>query len=161
MKVSLGEIVVLGAAGYCVFIGIQGSLRNRASRSWPSTKGKIIRSEIVGGWEGDSAGRGLSFSYMYKPVVRYEYFIDGQRCEGGEVSYKTFSASGKSLVSDPQAKFPVGQEVEVFYNPNNPTDSMLAGARPPFFLLLLPFIFSALLVILVFSGVVEKWKLFN
>jgi hypothetical protein len=161
MHVTLPEIFVLGATGYCIFTGAQASWRIRASRSWPSTTGKIIRSDIVGGWEEGSSGRGWSFSYMYKPDVRYEYFIHGQCLEGSDVSYKTFSASGKSLVADPTIRFPIGLEVEVFYNPKNPNDSMLASARPPFYLLMVPFLFAAALGILFASGVAAKWKFFN
>lgn len=98
---------------------------------------------------------------MWKPVIRYEYFVNGQRYEGDEVSYKSFSASCKSMVSDPRANFPIGKQVEVFYNPEKPEDSMLGTARPPFWILSLPFLCSMVLITLVFSGIIKNWCRFN
>jgi hypothetical protein len=64
-------------------------------------------------------------------------------------------------VSDPRANFPIGKQVEVFYNPEKPEDSMLGTARPPFWVLSLPFLCSMVLITLVFSGIIKNWCRFN
>ena len=158
MGVTVPEIMILAGAGYGAVMAAQASRRIHASRSWPSITGKIFRSEIVGGWESAASG---NLEYMYKPDIRYEYFINGQRYEGNSVRYKTVSASGESLLEDPKRQFPVGREVEVFFNPNKPSESILATARPPFYILSGLFLISIFLIILVFVGAAEKWKWLN
>lgn len=158
MALSLPEICVLGAAGYCAFIGAQLIIRLRAARNWPSVNGKIIKSEITGGFDERQESSGFKFTYMYKPDIRYEYFVIGQRFEGNSVSWKTLSASGKSVLKNPTLEFPVGRQVEVFYNPQKPNESMLATAFPPGYFPAIPFLFAVGLLICVLTGWVSSWK---
>ncbi|XWX02988.1 DUF3592 domain-containing protein [Aggregatilineales bacterium SYSU G02658] len=81
---------------------------------WEKTIGQITRSEV--GVHISSEG-----DNMDRPIIHWAYKVNGRRYEGqlGDIGY--FRA--KQLV----AKYPVGKQVEVSYNPEKPQISTVAG----------------------------------
>ena len=88
----------------------------RASRSFAETRGRILRSEVVR--ERVAAG---STAQVQAPSVVFEYEVEGRRYEGDTLSFDpmfltTFADRAKGTC----ARYPVGAQVRVFYDPARP-----------------------------------------
>ena len=63
---------------------------------------------------------------MYKPVIAYEYVVDGQSHHSQQISYGAVdSASMSSWAERIVARYPLGGQAQVFYNPANPSEAVL------------------------------------
>lgn len=106
-----------------IFLGIIFFMRRRMAvvSTWPSTMGTVINSFL----EARSSSEGGTTNY---PVVQYSYQVSGQtyqsskRAPGMEVG----GTGAGSVV----AKYPVGAQVVVFYDPQNPSDAVLERKAP-------------------------------
>lgn len=88
----------------------------RESRSWPTTQGTILRTEITS-WQGAQ-------DTMYEPLVRYTYEVGGQSYESERVRFGKFweTEEGARAILD---RYPLGGSVEVHYNPADPSAATL------------------------------------
>ena len=92
----------------------------RASLDWPSTDGKVVRSQVVN--KGGERGGGLTFL----PDIEYQYQVKARRYKGKNVFLSYDVATGdRSRAEQRCAQYPVGREISVYYNPDNPADSCL------------------------------------
>lgn len=113
-------IIVLVAVGY--FIYRRSKMRDAAKQSaqdWSSTMGIVITSTV-------QVKRGYK-SRSEIPVVVYQYQVDGkphtgQAIKAGEqfFSVRIYGDAQKTV-----ARYPVGAQVMVHYNPENPAESAL------------------------------------
>jgi hypothetical protein len=111
------------AGGYFLLKILQDYLKAKATHTWPSIQGIVVESRIE--------EKGSSGEFSYKPVVVYEYEINGFLLKssdlivgGQSLTNGSYFQAGK-LVRD----FPLGQTVDVIYNPANPKDSVLLKGR--------------------------------
>jgi hypothetical protein len=120
---ALEGLMIFGILGFvffiinAVFLGIIYFTQRKmnAVAKWPYAMGtvKISTTEYRDSGEGGA----------YYPVVNYSYQVGGQPYEGyriapgGEVG-----GVGAGKVA---AKYPVGAHVQVFYNPQNPSEAFL------------------------------------
>lgn len=100
-----------------VFFGLRSYQESRASAEWPSVEGEIRSSEVVR----SSTSDGTSF----RAEVTYTYRVDGQNFTGDRIQTTTVSSSNRSRAVSIQRQYPVGQSVEVFYNPERPDRALL------------------------------------
>jgi hypothetical protein len=103
-------IMMLAGVGICLFGAYRWQQFN-AMAAWPSTQGKVLRSQL-------RASDGLKSA-----DVEYEYRVIGTR-------YVSTHRSAGISDSDTNADdivtvYPVGESVTVFYNPENPQEAML------------------------------------
>lgn len=138
----LGSIYLFGVFAWTI-------IRIELSRSWPTTPGKIIESEIKTGFE--SSGNN-DYTWMHKPSVKYQYQVNLQVFTGDNVWFSQISTSWKSGASKRLEEYPVGTAVEVIYNPIFPSDSLLPSARPSGY-------WHCLLILIPIAGVVIALKL--
>jgi hypothetical protein len=89
-----------------------------AARNWPSTVGKVItsRAEVSGG----------EYTSVV-PFIVYQYNVYGRdysnsQIKAGDVHMSSYSSRA---AYDKVDKYPVGSEVTVYYNPENPQQSAL------------------------------------
>lgn len=105
-----------------IFLGIIYFMRKRMAvvSTWPTTMGTVTNSFVE--QRSDSEG---TTSY---PVVQYSYQVGGQsyqsskRAPGMEVG----GTGARSVV----ARYPVGAQVMVFYDPQKPSDAVLERSAP-------------------------------
>jgi hypothetical protein len=105
-------ILVLGS-GAVVFSAWLRAMHIR-SRSWPSVRGRIIRSAL----QADPHDAGSSLE------IEYEFSVRGRTLTSCNLAYAVMRDDARArerLV----AQYPVGTEVDVFYNPENPKSSVL------------------------------------
>jgi Protein of unknown function (DUF3592) len=89
---------------------------------WPTTPGRIVSSGVERYIDTDADGRRT----MYRATVVYAYEVNGLEYRGDRVtSGGVMSASFPGAARRAAAKYPVGREVMVHYNPREPGDSVL------------------------------------
>ncbi|MBD3271553.1 MAG: DUF3592 domain-containing protein [Elusimicrobia bacterium] len=147
-KIILG--LVLLAVGISLFLlGKHLIGKAKASTQWPSTTGIIVESSVTQSREYDSSRR--KYYMRYKPLINYEYTVDGKKYVGDKVSFGgtgTSRASAYNLID----KYPTRAEVTVYYDPEKPLNAVLetgvsAITYIPFYLGLFVAICGALIVL--------------
>lgn len=97
----------------------------RASQTWPFAKGKILSSEVESKWGRKPFTRGMAIP-IYKAEIEYEYTVGSQTytgdtiCIGGELN-----TSFPKRAEERCQRYPVGSEVNVYYDPLDPERSCL------------------------------------
>jgi hypothetical protein len=98
------------------------------SNSWPTARGKVVRSFLHSHTSTSTNQNGLtSTSTSYSPRIQYVYEKNGVMYRSEAM---TIGGGGLSFHSQTQAEFyldnyPVGKEIDVYYNPNSPAMSVL------------------------------------
>jgi hypothetical protein len=129
-----------------VMLGFWYSKQKRAKRAmtWPQVPGKIIESTVVGATNFDGGDE--------KARILYSYVVNGISLQSKSV--------GAGMLSNPVGivkRYPVGKQVQVYYDPENPKSALLerSGSGPIIILLLsivnLAFGFGTLLAGLIHS----------
>jgi Protein of unknown function (DUF3592) len=134
--------LVLFACGMALLgIWFRKRMRAKQAMKWPQVTGQIIESTVVG----DS-----NFDGETKARILYSYVVNGISLQSKSV--------GAGMMSSPTGivkRYPVGKQVQVYYDPENPKSALLerSGSGPIIFLLLsivnLVFVFGTLLADLV------------
>lgn len=119
----VGIIVLVLFILNAVFLTIIFFMRRRMATvsQWPSTMGSVIASRL----EQRSSSEG---GYTNYPVVQYSYQVSGQAYQ----SYKLAPGPevGGTGAGKVVARYPVGAQVMVFYNPQNPSEAVLETKAP-------------------------------
>jgi hypothetical protein len=109
--------VVLGAL--FLVSGIRKLQTADESKTWPTTTRLIKHSEVVYQESHDSR------SGTYKAVVLYEYTVSGNKYNNDLVAYGENGSSDISYQNDIANKYQEGEEVTVYYSPQDPKESVL------------------------------------
>jgi Protein of unknown function (DUF3592) len=147
-------VVVLGifALAIMLFARVAGK-QARETKAWPKTAGRITRSEIETAVQ-QHRRTGLARDYdvtMYVPRVVYAYQVNGTSFEGDNVGWSG-SASTPAFAEKFIKRFAPQTPVEVFYNPQAPTQSTLAPAGGTFAAVL-----WTIAVVLIGAAVAVAW----
>ena len=101
-----------------IFLGIILSTQRKmnAIQGWSSTMGTVSNSYL----ESRRSSKGGSVSY---PVVQYSYQAGGQSYQGTKIAPgMEVGGTGAGKVV---GRYPIGAQVMVFYDPQDPTDAVL------------------------------------
>lgn len=116
-----GGLIALffGGLGLFLIIHAQHSKRKALkSQSWPVAKGIITQTDIRA-QEHDETIR-------YVPIVRYTYEVEGMVYEGKRITFGSDVEFGsRQKAADYLAEYPVDTEVNVYYNPEKPSEAVL------------------------------------
>ena len=128
--------ILTGVGIACIYMGYYNITNSKASESWPSTKGVIIKSVVVKTESAEHNGRTYSAKIEYKYIVEYKEYISDK------VSFLNTDRPTTKV-----KKYPVGKEVDVFYNPENLEISVLEPGYSPLLYLwfagaIIPFFFA-------------------
>ncbi len=113
--IIIGAFIFVGLAvtayGWRVF------RRGRAIRQWPSVTGRITKAELA------------SEENDLLPDIRFTYTVDGREFEG-RLEFPPGTAPMPGFAQHQVETYPVGREVSVYYNPENPSQARLeAGSH--------------------------------
>jgi hypothetical protein len=98
-------------------------------RRWSSAQGKVLVSEVESLMD-EGASENSTPTQMFRPSVVYTFKVDGRQYMSDHVVPGT-QTSGKvagrapGFVNDRVAKYPPGSSVTVYYDPRDPTQSVL------------------------------------
>lgn len=126
------------------------------SPRWPTTNGTILHHRFVGVKFREYGG---GFYTNVDVYIRYEYAVDG-------VSYTSLSVNSLDTPFQPSSyasRFPVGEDVIVYYNPENPSDAVLEPGFVNIFKAFEGFssLFLVVGVFLFILGILESKKIRN
>jgi hypothetical protein len=111
---------VLTAVGYGVTFWLGKPLREQAvaSQAWPATDGRITRSVLEESRKDGKTHRSAD--------IAYEYHLDGRTLTGSRVWIGDgYSASPGNEFRAAVDRYPVGRQVRVHYDPQDPAESVL------------------------------------
>jgi len=140
------------------FIWRRNNQQAQASRNWPSTLGTIGASSIQARPSHSSEG---GTSTAYYPEVLYQYEVNGNRYMGQRITFGSQVGYGDSnrarAIVD---RYVPGNQIRVYYNPNNPSDAVLeqsagTSSRILFWVAILILVILCITIVptvLVFSG---------
>ena len=122
----------------------------QASNAWPSTRGTITVSEL-------SSPNPIN-PKKKKANVRYSYQVNGSRHTGSVIKFADTTGSRESLQAALIAPYPVGADVDVFYDPDNTGTAVLepGGGLRGLLLVLPPLILAGIGGMLLYSGLQQK-----
>ncbi len=97
------------------------------TNDWPAAAGRIVESKIVEKKVDGSSGRSRSriSERDYTVDVRYSYEVEGRRFEGDRLRYGNESHDSRASAREEQSLLAVGKEVQVYYDPKTPSQSVL------------------------------------
>lgn len=81
----------------------------RASRRWPSTSGRVVRSEIL----------------ERQPVIRYQYHVQGEEFEGRDVAAGDWPFRTARSAARRVQRYSAGTHVTVYYDVRDPRVAVL------------------------------------
>lgn len=95
----------------------------KQSASWPSTTGKVDRTWVEESSSTDDEGH---VDYSYTPHVRYAYTVDGTQYTSERISFGAVTSYGSdSSARSHLSQYPPGGELQVFYDPADPSKAVL------------------------------------
>ncbi len=123
--------VALALAGMALVVGLLAFALQRqqaAARRWLGTQGEVIHSRLERFWAidpGDDAGATWRRLLM-RADLEYAYTVAGVNYRGNRLALGgTFYASRAALVRGAARRYRAGEAVQVFYNPDDPSEAVL------------------------------------
>ena len=120
----------------------------KASESWPKTMGVVLESTVQSEW----TKAGNNRIYVVSPKVVYEYEVGGRKFRSSQLAMEEINTADESVARMKAEKYPVGRQVEVYYDPRKPDTAALQTGDPSKGIL--PSILVAVGLILVAIGIV-------
>lgn len=106
------SLVILSGAIYFIVICWAGLSKEYVEDGWKTTQGKVLNSEMIltGNKNIERKREGI------EQTINYEYKIDDRTFQSNSVSIEAFVK---------KEDYPEGKIIDVYYNPNNITESIL------------------------------------
>jgi hypothetical protein len=121
-----GVVFILGFIGAGIFLiyrSVQSRKKAEASQGWPSTAGQINESRVSHSTHTDTDGDSRD---SYTPYVEYTYQVAGQSYNGRDLTFGFTQGYGNASKAQAMlAKYPVGAQVNVYYDPADPQKAVL------------------------------------
>lgn len=104
----------------------RAAARATAAQHWRTAPGTIIAADAA---LRGSALRSSRYAY-WEPVVAYAYVVQGRERQGGCLAFGSLRTKTEGGARRLIAPYPVGSQIEVRYDPDNPDDSVLDPRKP-------------------------------
>ncbi|MBI9050111.1 MAG: DUF3592 domain-containing protein [Anaerolineaceae bacterium] len=121
----MGTVFGLLFAGTGLFLLIRGLLQfrsSKASRDWPTIEGQVTQAMVDMSIDRDEDG---SSSRKYAPLVIYTYAILGREYTSDQVAFGSKWRYTSRAKAESKLRYQSGEQVIVYYNPENPTQTVL------------------------------------
>ncbi len=118
----IGYIIAIGISAVILIKFGSDIFKAQKSRSWPTAPGTVLGSRMESSQSRDEDG---DIRTTYGATIQYKYLVDGQEFQGDR---RTFSNVRTSSVRNTQkilARYPSGGSVDVYYDPDDPSSSVL------------------------------------
>ena len=112
--------IFLGIGVLCLYLGAMKAKEGWEARRWPTAKGRIIVSKV----DEFRTGRGIRVARLCLDID-YLYMVKGVIYEGHRVNVGWACFGSESSVKRALKRYPVGKEVEVHYDPRDPSRALL------------------------------------
>ncbi len=88
-----------------------------ASSDWSATQGEIISAFVRESQDEDGV--------TYHADVNYSYAVDDRRYQADTVNFGQYGSSSKARAEEIISRYPVGERVNVYYDPETPETAVL------------------------------------
>ena len=141
LSFGLGSMIFLGVGLWMINKGMQ-------SENWDKGTATITSSEIEKTESRSKDAQGFTrTSTSFSVRVTYAYIVEGSNYEGNTVGFGTMSHNERSDAQEELKSYPKGKTIEVYYDPENPSDSVLKkGVFWPMYIMI-----SIMIIILIGS----------
>lgn len=113
-------LVFVLVGGVILYFGVRQILRANASHSWLSVTGVVMVAEL-----GKHVGRDPDDATTYSADISYDYVVNDHSYVNGAVDFGSVQTSDPSTARRVLKRYPVGLQVPVYYNPDDPQDAVL------------------------------------
>jgi hypothetical protein len=137
----VGALFVLAVPALLVAAIVTKLREVRRASKWTQGSARILRSELV-----DTTHNGHAAKL---PEVDYEFSVRFDKFRGNRISIGEIMP-GTGQAESAIARYTVGASVPVFYNPDNPKDSVLERDVPPYFAVI--WVFVAVVTVACLAG---------
>jgi hypothetical protein len=147
-------VVVMAIGLIALAVGVMLYTDAQEVKSWSQTTGTISYTNIRSEWQSgshDSPGQ-----YVYYPVVEYYYTVEGQTHYSSTISKMSSGSSDVGYAQDFINRNPLGSQVTVYYNPDNPSEAVLQMNSD--FELVAPLLIGAIFTLIGVSGVIYFYR---
>ena len=119
LSFGFGSMIFLGVGLWMINKGMQ-------SENWEKGTATITSSEIEKTESKSKDAQGFTqTSTSYGVSVKYSYTVEGGNYEGNTVGFGTMSHNERSDAQDELKSYPKGKTIDVYYDPEDPSDSVL------------------------------------
>jgi hypothetical protein len=133
--VGIEAMAILFLGGFGVFAILMGLWLYRrrardhakavAAAAWPRARARVTANSVGVRNESTSSGNETVDVTYYIPQVWVAYEVGGTSYQASRISYADLKSAFRNKVVDRLAKYPVGAEVDVAYDPGNPAESVI------------------------------------
>jgi hypothetical protein len=114
----IGAIVSLSLGLLVIVAGVEINRRGDTTRSWPTTPGTILVSEVV------------TLKSKFEAVITYTYTIESHTYTSDRIYHRALPYySEREQAQVLVAEFPPGQTVPIYYNPADPQYAVLVPGK--------------------------------
>lgn len=118
---TVGGLFIVGKSVYELANSMKAS-------GWPTADGSITHSNMKS--KESYRARFKTKSSTHDVHLRYRYEVDGKEYTGRRITFGQIDRSSLSDAKGYLAKYPVGRNVQIHYDPDNPGDSVLESSAP-------------------------------
>jgi hypothetical protein len=118
-------VIFAGCFGLAALLFFVSAHRySKKAQGWPAARGKVLKSAVesyldhVGGAHG-------SATRFYRPTVEYSYQLRGRAYHSTQIRLGTTASGTQAYADKVAAKYAAGKEVDVHYDPLNPSTAAL------------------------------------
>ena len=115
LRLFLGIFLMIGLG--MLILGVSKIMTAKDSETWPSKEGTVLESKISINSSDDGT--------TYGADVTYEYKVNEKTYEGDKVTVSEVSTGSRGRARNIVNRYPVGNKVTVFYDPDDPETSVL------------------------------------
>lgn len=133
-------LALIALSTYFAIVTIPKSLK---TKDWVTVQGKITDSRLVKAQHTKRTGQRIT---VFSATIDFEYGVDGNTYTGSRKRFADRSKDGAKVRKAMLARFPIGETVPVYYNPNEPSEAVLVKGLAG------KYIFAVLVFLIVLAG---------
>lgn len=127
LKIAVGFVLFFSTI-FVVSSLVSHVNHEKMKRSWIMTRGIVMSAELRA--ERTVTPKRLHKVFVYSPDIRYRYSADGATYDNDKYQSPSWSTSNRKTVEKIVAGFAVGESCVVYYDPREPSQSVLNISIP-------------------------------
>jgi hypothetical protein len=115
--------ILIGVA--VLWFGVAEFLKAKEAANWKSVDGVILQSEVKSDIRETRENNRTRKYRVFWAEIKFRYQIEGKELTGNRIRFGEFESDSPESAEVDVMKFPVGKTVAIFFNPENPSESVL------------------------------------
>lgn len=115
-KPIISKLIFLCMFAWFIKVSIAAFWFGIMSTTWPSTEGIVLETSL--------AGKQVEGGTLYRPEIKYEYWVDNKNYTGNKIAFSIFTF-GKDWATTIINKYNPNDKIPIYYNPRNPQISCI------------------------------------